>query len=169
MPSTYVNWGASRVKLTWKSNIPMPEKRLLSSAHGFCFHEGKLLMVYLNDRGWDFPGGHLEKGESPEDCFKREAMEEGYVSGECTYLGCLKIDHHENPVWDENSPYPKVGYQVFYKMDINAFHPFKGRYESSQRTLINANEVTTYYKGWHQIYQAILEDALLMDNKGGMT
>ena len=160
MDYIYIDWGASRVKLTWKSNIPMPEKHLLSSSHGFCFYDGKLLMVYLKNRGWDFPGGHLELGESPEACFKREAMEEAYVEGKCTHLGCLKIDHHDNPAWDENSPYPIVGYQVFYKMDIHVLHPFAGQFESNQRIFINPDEVARYYKKWHKVYQFILDDAL---------
>jgi len=160
MQSVYVNWGSSRVKLTWKKEMALPGYHLMSSAHGFCFHERKLLMVYLDDRGWDFPGGHLEKDESPEECFKREAMEEAYVKGDCSYLGCLEIDHHENPVWDENSPYPKVGYQVFYQMKINNFYPFKGDHESSLRKLINPDEVSTYYKSWHELYQTILNEAM---------
>jgi len=158
--SSYVHWGSSRVKLSWKRKMNLPELHLLSSAHGFCVYEGELLMVYLNERGWDFPGGHLESGESPETCFKREAMEEAYIEGKCTYLGCLEVDHHDNPAWNESSTYPKVGYQVFYKMDIHTFHPFIINGESSQRTLIHPIEVADYYQDWQHIYQEILDDAL---------
>jgi|SRR5690625_360883 len=157
----YVHWGSSLVKLSWKKKMNLPEPQLLSSAHGFCIYEGKLLMVYLNERGWDFPGGYLESGESPETCFKREAMEEAFVEGKCSYLGCLEVDHHDNPAWNDNSPYPKVGYQVFYKMDIQTLYPFIVNDESSYRTLIHPIEVADYYKEWHPLYQLILDDALL--------
>ena len=80
MTSTYVDWGGHKLKLTWESGL-LPERELITSVHGFCFKDGKLLMVDLDDRGWDFPGGHIEVGETAEVCFKREAMEEGYVNG----------------------------------------------------------------------------------------
>ena len=63
MTSTYVDWGGHRLKLTWESGL-LPERELITSVHGFCFKDGKLLMVDLDDRGWDFPGGHIEVGET---------------------------------------------------------------------------------------------------------
>jgi len=81
LTTTYVNWGESNVKLTWEKNNLLPPDHLITSVHGFCFQEDPLLLVDVNHRGWDFPGGHIEPGESPEDCFKREAQEEGYVEG----------------------------------------------------------------------------------------
>jgi 8-oxo-dGTP diphosphatase len=159
MTSTYVNWGEAKVKLTWKSNSQLPFKDLITSVHGFCFHENKLLLVNLNHRGWDFPGGHIESKETPEECFKREVMEEGYVSGECRLLGYIIVDHSYNPKWDENSPYPKIGYQVFYRMDIKQLHNFDAEYEAAERTFINPIEVSDYYHDWHELYQEILNCA----------
>ncbi|GIO25550.1 NUDIX domain-containing protein [Ornithinibacillus bavariensis] len=113
MESIYVDWGNSTVKLTWLRDFQAP-RELVTSAHGFCFHEGKVMLVDLDNRGWDFPGGHVMPGETPEDAFKREVMEEGYVEGDCFYLGAIEVNHRENPNWDGLSPYPVAGYQVFY-------------------------------------------------------
>jgi 8-oxo-dGTP diphosphatase len=161
MTTTYVNWGDAKLKLTWVPDDRLPQQNLITSVHGFCFHENKLLLVDLHHRGWDFPGGHIEMGETPEDCFKREAMEEGYVQGSCHLLGYIVVDHNENPKWDESSKYPKVGYQVFYRMNITQMQSFEGEHESSQRIFINPKEVANYYHDWHELYQEILDVALL--------
>ncbi|WP_456278970.1 NUDIX hydrolase [Bacillus sp. AK128] len=160
MTTIYVNWGEGKIKLTWKPEKLLPPRELITSVHGFCFRDGNILLVNLSNRGWDFPGGHIENEETPEDCLKREAYEEGYVTGSCSLLGHIIVDHNENPNWDESSPYPKVGYQVFYKMNIDFLHDFKGKYESVERILINPSEVPDYYLGWNELYEGILDFAL---------
>lgn len=159
MTVTYANWGG-KVKLSWFPGTDLPERKLITSVHGFCFYNKQLLMVDLDDRGWDFPGGHIENGETPEECFKREAMEEGYVEGDCALLGVIEVNHFENENWSETSPYPKVGYQVFYRMDIKKLHPFKGEHEASRRTFIDVKKFAHYFQGWNEIHQSILEEAI---------
>ncbi len=159
MTTKYVNWGEAKVKLTWRPVKKIPPRELITSVHGFCFKDDKLLLVNLNHRGWDFPGGHIEDEETPEECLKREAYEEGYVTGSCSLLGHIIVDHSENPEWNENSPYPKVGYQVFYRMDIDQFHDFKAKYESAERILINPSDVMETYHDWNELYQEILDYA----------
>lgn len=53
-----------------------------------------------------------------------------------------------------------MGYQVFYRMDIETLYPFAGNYESEQRVFIYPNAVVDYYHGWHELNQEILEYAL---------
>jgi len=107
LTTTYVKWGQSRIKITWEKNSILPQRHLITSVHGFCFQDDQY-------RGLDFPGGHMETGETPEKCFKREALEEGYVEGDCIVLGYIIVDHSENPLWTANSPYPKIGFQDEY-------------------------------------------------------
>jgi 8-oxo-dGTP pyrophosphatase MutT (NUDIX family) len=160
MTAIYVNWGEAKVKLSWNRDKQLPPKELITSVHGFCFKDNKLLLANLNHRGWDFPGGHIEVDETPEECFKREAYEEGYVTGSCHLLGHMVVDHNENPNWNESSPYPKVGYQVFYRMDIEQLYDFKAKYESGERILIHPSEVIEFYHNWNELYQEILDYAL---------
>ncbi len=163
MTTTYVNWGEAKVKLTWRPESHIPQYNLITSVHGFCFHKNKLLLVNLNHRGWDFPGGHIELNETPVECLKREAMEEGYVEGECHFLGYIVVDHNENPKWNEDSPYPKVGYQLFYRMDVEKLHSFAGEYEASERLFIDPKEISDYYRDWHELYQDILNYASITE------
>lgn len=159
MVTTYVNWNNGRVKLSWQKSNQLPPRDLISSVHGFCFLENKVLLVNLNHRGWDMTGGHIEADESPEQCFKRETMEEAYVSGDCALLGSIIVDHSENSLWDERSPYPKIGFQVFYRMDITEVHEFQAGYESSDRIFVNKGQVREYYHDWHELYEHILSYA----------
>lgn len=160
MVSSYVKWGDAEVKLTWQANKWLPSDKLVTSAHGFCFYKEKMLLVDLKHRGWDFPGGHIEVGETPEESIHREALEEGYVSGNCQLVGYIMVDHSDNPIWDEKGRYPKIGYQAFYKMDINMLHPFKAGYESSRRVLLTSDEVPNTHHDWNELYQEILSEAI---------
>ncbi|UNK19075.1 NUDIX domain-containing protein [Paenibacillus sp. N3/727] len=160
MTHFYTVWGQSRVKLRWHGSDDLPPLHLITSVHGFCYLDSRLLLVDLRDRGWDFPGGHIEPREMPESCFKREALEEGYVEGDCKLLGHISVDHSECPNWTENSRYPKIGYQVFYRMDIAQLHPFEAEFESARRIFINPAETQHYYKGWNPVHKHILEDSL---------
>ena len=159
MTTTYVEWGESRVKLTWKKDYLLPLINEITSVHGFCFYDDNFLLVDLKHRGWDIPGGHIEAGETPEECFKREAREEAYIEGECTLLGYIIVDHSENPAWTDDSPYPQIGFQVFYKMEITRLLPFEGKYESTQRIFINPEEVSAYHSEWNILFQEILDYA----------
>ncbi|MEG9295182.1 NUDIX domain-containing protein [Mangrovibacillus sp. Mu-81] len=159
MTATYVHWGEAKVKLTWKADKQLPPRDRITSVHGFCFRDDQLLLVNLHHRGWDFPGGHIEDGETAEDCLNREAYEEGYVSGRLSLLGHITVDHSENPVWDKDGPYPKVGYQVFYRMNIEQLHEFMGKYESGERMFIHPGDVADYYRDWNGLYQVILDEA----------
>ncbi len=44
----------------------------------------------INEGKWISPGGHLESGESPEDCAKREVLEEtGYILDSLKFRGIV--------------------------------------------------------------------------------
>ncbi|MFF2090448.1 NUDIX hydrolase [Paenibacillus sp. NPDC058174] len=157
-----VQWGASTVELCWNAEETLPPLELITSVHGFCFDEaGRFMLVDLKHRGWDFPGGHLEHGETPEAAFRREALEEGYVEGDLQLLGSVTVDHGANPAWSEDSPYPKVGYQVFYAMRITNVLPFDAEFESASRTFVEPGAVPDYYPNWHPVYEAIMGAALV--------
>jgi len=49
------------------------------SAAGLVFKEDKVLLIRSQRRGWEFPGGVMEQGETLLDCLKREIREESGI------------------------------------------------------------------------------------------
>lgn len=73
------------------------EGKILQAVHGFCFCEGKLVIVYAEGKGyWTFPGGGIELGETYEEATIREVHEESN----------MKVLHQE-----------LIGFQDIYESD----------------------------------------------------
>src|SRR5690554_2455152 len=98
--SIYVNWDGQNVKLSWIPSENQSNIQEVTSVHGVCFQDEKVLLVNVKGRGYNYPGGHSEEGESPEQAFHREAYEEGYVKGNTIFLGMIEVSHEENPLFD---------------------------------------------------------------------
>jgi 8-oxo-dGTP diphosphatase len=155
----YVNWNGHNVKLTWLPNKKIHDFNKITSVHGFCFHQGNILLVNVNGRGFNIPGGHLEKGETPEEAFHREAYEEGYVKGKAQYIGAIEVSHEDNPLFFPGGKYPLIGYQVFYKMKIEECLAFLRENETSTRIWVEPEEVP-YIINDHELSILVLKEAL---------
>ncbi len=79
---------------------------------GAVFNDGNLLLT-KPIRGWGLPGGHIEDNVSPEECLKRECIEEGDVEiGNLKLIGYWKIKKLKKV--ESNKKYPDEGYQLLY-------------------------------------------------------
>jgi len=155
-----VNW-AGRIRLEWLGRpAELPPVELITSVHSLCFLHGKLMLVDLNHRGWDIPGGHREPGESPEACVLRETMEEGYVRGVPTLVGLVQVDHSENDQWRPGGKYPRIGYQAFYRVDITEVLPFGAAFESARRIFVAPDEARRLHHRWNRMLERALEAAM---------
>lgn len=159
-----VEWGGQPVQLTWEPNKAGFSPAQVTSVHGFCFYKGLILLSRIQGRGFNIPGGHVEEGETPEEAFHREALEEGYVKGELTYLGAIQVSHENNPFFDPNGKYPMIGYQLFYRMDVTTCLPFEREYESKARIWVETKEFP-FVVNDHRLSHVILETALKLSEK----
>jgi hypothetical protein len=41
----FVDWSGGRVKLSWHESQQLPERNLITSVHGFCFHDKKVMRL----------------------------------------------------------------------------------------------------------------------------
>ncbi|MCX7857902.1 MAG: NUDIX domain-containing protein [Deltaproteobacteria bacterium] len=79
----------------------MPEiknTRTLNVVAGIIEKEGKILIAKrkatrCRESRWEFPGGKIEKGESPEECLVREIREE--LELEIKVKKCVSVEMHE--------------------------------------------------------------------------
>ncbi|QFF99121.1 NUDIX domain-containing protein [Psychrobacillus glaciei] len=159
----YVNWGGNQVSLRWHPYKNINQSEIVTSVHSYCFSQGKVLLVQVKERGFNIPGGHVEFNETPDEALCREAYEEGYVSGEIKYIGAIEVNHKDNPNFEQNGPYPLIGYQLFYRMDVEKCFPFLRVNETTSRIWVEPEEVP-YVMNDHEISLLILKEALKIDN-----
>lgn len=93
----------------------IPDFSCVTSAFAFSFKGEQLLMANVRERGWNVPGGHIERGETPEEAVARELFEEtGTQPLYLGYLGYLEINMHgEMPPSGWRYPFP-TSYLAFY-------------------------------------------------------
>lgn len=158
MTKLKTHWGKHAVTLEWVKSKTLPDMPI-SSAHGFCFYEGRIFLVNIDTRGWDLPGGHMEAGETPEECFAREAVEEASIFGSSKLIGYALVDNRED-LYRIPGKYPDIGVQAFYRMDVEKVVTFDNQFESNDRMLFYPDELPETHAGWNVVLADALEVAI---------
>ncbi|WP_068774295.1 NUDIX domain-containing protein [Paenibacillus sp. FJAT-26967] len=156
--TSYADWNGQRVKLTWTASRQIPDHAKVTSVHGVCYHNDKILLVHVHKRGFNLPGGHVEGSETPEEAFHREAMEEGCVRGRIGLIGSIEVSHEENEHFSPDGKYPMIGYQLFYRMEITECLPFTRAYECLSRIWVEPEEIP-YVIEDHGVIPIIVQEA----------
>ena len=135
--------------LIYPSQI-LPPMDLITSVHAFAFLDEKLLMTHIRKRGWEIPGGHVEKGEDIQKALVREIKEEtnAYVT-DLSPLAYSKIHLYGPKSVHYPYPYP-ISYQIFYIAAVHTINIFIETDEVIASALWTPEQVQT--SSWGQKY-----------------
>lgn len=110
------NWNDTT---TWERYVTtaMPPEELCSAASCVAITSDEKIVLTRVKRGWGMLGGHIEKGESPVDAMRREALEEGGFVVEnympCGYLKITATKPTPHPDPTREYPFP-ISHIPFY-------------------------------------------------------
>lgn len=156
--------------VVYLSFIPVQELDLAnipsSTSHCFPVKDGKVLFT-VNPRGIDIIGGHIEPGESGDEAFFRESLEEGcIVPLKYELVGAIQVDNRENQEKALAKGYPLVGYQLIYSVTEFEEKPFVITHECVDRKYLSVSEIKEQHHNWLGVHEQALQACLNRhDNK----
>ncbi|PWW26224.1 8-oxo-dGTP diphosphatase [Cytobacillus oceanisediminis] len=113
-----------------------------------CRFEGRWLLTNHKERGWEFPGGKAERGESLEDAARREVFEEtGAILKSLEFIG-------EYEVCKENDRFVKA---VFYGK-TGKVEKKNQYFETNGPVLVEGDLLT---QRWEEQYSFIMQDRVI--------
>lgn len=125
------------INLTWIASETYPQDIPISQVSGFCTDDAGRVLLVKNKRGWAFPGGHPEAGESPEETLVREVKEEANVSLDSHRLiGYMDVSDPDN-----ESIEGKHYIQLRYLARIGAMNDFEKEFETTERKMATLDEL----------------------------
>lgn len=118
-------WGNVLWKFFADSN--MPNIDLCTATFCIVTFQGKLVLVQHGLRGYEFPGGHIDPHELPNETIRREIMEEsGVIVSKPIFFGyklvspMTPIPHRDNP--SQTYPFPH-SYVLYYHARADEMMP----------------------------------------------
>ena len=129
---------------TYLSDV-LPPLELCPSSYALVFKDGALLQTDLREgerpkRMLDIPGGHIDKGETPEQAVVRETLEETGVKIKPTKLVAYK-KIIINSIKPDNYKYPyPVSYMLYYLCDFCEENKFDGNDDTHGRVWLRSKE-----------------------------
>lgn len=88
------------------------------------YEDGYVSAYNFNRNQWEIPSGGIESGESPEDCARRELLEESsQIADDLICIGLFKMRDRKSA---------KLQYAAVFYTEIEALQPFVANNETNQ-------------------------------------
>jgi 8-oxo-dGTP diphosphatase len=127
-----VYWGAD------KSTEEMITACMVVALHG------DAVVLSKPKRGWGILGGHREGDETPEECVRREAIEEAAVIlDDPVLIGRWRTKKQFSS--PHNEKYPPIGYQLLYTANVTEIREFTPLFEVTERAFIPISDIKNYH------------------------
>ena len=137
-------WGSDNSTMAqFEIGDDMPATELITACMVAAIHENTLVMS-RPERGWGLLGGHREEDETPEECVRREAMEEAAVElDDLVHIGGWRIKKmFESP---ENVAYPAEAYQPLFVSRVADVKEYVPQLEIFERAFVPFDKVEEYH------------------------
>lgn len=138
-----VNWlpDPNICSVIWSSKLPPIEQ--ITTAFGLIMDGDKMLLANLY-RGWDTPGGHIEKGEKIVETLHREVYEETKVLiDNPSLIGYQKLEIYAKKPEGYSYPY-RTSYQVHFFARVKDILPFTSDEETKDRVFFSFAELKEF-------------------------
>jgi 8-oxo-dGTP diphosphatase len=160
-------WIQAKNRVEFYRDTQIPPNDLITSVHVLAFRHDQILFTKHPERGWDIPGGHIKKNETPKATLEREGYEET-----CVKLANLQVFRHikitlfEKTFVSSNYPYPE-GYIFLYIGHVDSLDPFVGKYEAHDRKFFPPAEAEklSWVRRYRIIYDAAFNEIMKDKNK----
>lgn len=154
--STETYWGVDRsTRVIFEPGHEVPVQDSVTSCFVFAIVEGNLLVMVRPTRGWGLPGGHLEPGETPEECARREMSEEAAVDlGELSLVGWWRAKKEFSSA--HNEKYPNEALQLLYVAEVTSVNQFNPEHEVSERAFVPFEKVADYHSNFER-FESVLK------------
>jgi 8-oxo-dGTP diphosphatase len=138
-------WGNDKsTKVRFLPLDRIPRVTQVSSCMVFVLDGKKRLLMAKPKRGWGLPGGHIDSGETPEECCKREVFEETSVTiKNLKLIGAWIAEYVFES--DYNRSYANPSYQLLFIADINEIEKYKPQLEVSERKFVEVGDIEKYH------------------------
>ena len=162
-----VEWLPLKNHVEFYRDTQIPKRDLITSVFVFAFLGDQILFTKHRDRGWDIPGGHIERNETPEDALKREVYEETCAKlKNIRAFGYFKIVLSEFNPAILNYPFPE-SYLLLYIGHVDSLDPFVAEYETQARKFFPPAETKNMFwvKRYRTIYDAAFNETVNISGK----